>query len=101
MAEMTLEELRARLYPTCDDGEWFARDDLALMVGGIDAAIKQCEQDKQDAARYRWLRDKSGRALQPYIRCDDSPFEPMDYWITAGTADTCIDRAMAKESGNG
>lgn len=64
-------------------------------------AIKQREQDKRDAARYRWLRDKSGRAGSPYIRCDDPPFKPLDYWITAGTADSCIDRAMAKESGNG
>lgn len=61
----------------------------------------QPAQDAKDAARYRWLRDKSGRAGSPYIRCDDPPFKPMDYWITAGTADSCIDRAMAKESGNG
>lgn len=57
------------------------------------------DQDAKDAARYRWLRDKSGRDGQPYIRCDDEPFAPMDYWITAATADMCIDRAMSQESG--
>jgi hypothetical protein len=67
----------------------------------IDAAIKQREQDAKDAARYRWLRNESGRNGKPYIRCDDPPFEPLHYWITAVTADRCIDRAMAKESGNG
>lgn len=64
-----------------------------------DPDVIQLVQDRLDAARYRWLRDKSGRDGQPYIRCDDPPFEPMDYWVTAATADACIDRAIAKESG--
>ena len=99
---MTLEQVRDELRAFCYSEHVVApRSTVKEWVETIDAAIKQREQDKLDAARYRWLRDKSGRAGSPYIRCDHPPFKPMDYWITAGTADSCIDRAMAKESDNG
>lgn len=93
---MTLEQVRDELR-YCAEGNY--QVPALVLADAIDAAIKQREQDAKDAARYRWLRDHSGRDGQPYIRCDDPPFEPMDYWITAGTADSCIDRAMAEESG--
>lgn len=89
MADLTLDELRARLHPTGDGGEWVARDELALMVDGIDAAIKQREQDKLDAARYRWLAEVCGDA--------DLFMETRN----KSELDARIDAAMTKESGNG
>lgn len=80
---------------------WCKRRIMAIVADRLTKTHPRPAQDAKDAARYRWLRDKSGRAGSPYIRCDDHPFKPMAYWITAGTADSCIDRAMAKESGNG
>jgi hypothetical protein len=99
---MALEQVRDSLRKVATNaGNDYKRGWANELADAIDAAIKQREQDTKDAARYRWLRNKSGRDGTPYIRCDDPPFKPMDYWITAGTADSCIDRAMAKESGNG
>lgn len=96
MADLTLDELRARLHPTGDDGEWFARDELALMVDGIDAAIKQRERDSKDAARYRWLREQHNMPIRSWhVRTPSNDVPEIE------GLDDAIDSAMAKESGNG
>lgn len=100
MADMTLDELRARLHPTGDDGEWFARDELALMVDGIDAAIKQREQDAKDTARLDWM-DAHPRLATIVI--DGHPTECYFYGVSGAAGlklREIIDVAMAKESGN-
>lgn len=55
------------------------------------------EQDKKDAARYRWLRDHPQsvwevRYLQPYRFICKVPFEHLD--AIPGTLDAAIDAAM-------
>lgn len=106
MADMTLEQVRdwhrqIQVDQFSSEAVSASNKDAA---DAIDAAIKQRERDKGDAARYRWLRDKSRQMSH------DPDMSGNHYWLfgcnisyalRGPTADAAIDAAMAKESGNG
>jgi hypothetical protein len=60
----------------------------------IDAAIKQHEQDKEDAVSYRWLRKQHNSSIPSWHVRSSTNSIPLDL-------DIGLDAAMAKESGNG
>lgn len=93
---MTLEELRESLdvgcLPNTDRPRWFA---------AIDAAIKQREQDANDAARLDWLETHPRLAS---IVIDGSATDCYLYGISGAPGlklREILDAAMAKESCNG
>ena len=63
------------------------RDLLNQNADALEAAIKQREQDKRSASRYRWMRGMRNRKRAADL---------MKYKINL---DAAIDAAMAKESG--
>jgi hypothetical protein len=89
------EEIRDEGHPGWGNTCEFAAD-------AIDAAIKQREQDAKDAARYRWLRDKSRQMSHDPDMSGNHHWLfgcNISYALRGPTADAAIDAAMAKESG--
>ena len=86
---MTLEQVRSNMRDAMNS---VLKDDTRRIVvdwyNAIEAAIKQREHDKRDAARYRWLRDSADSYTWDYLG-----------GIGADRVDAAVDAAMVKESG--
>lgn len=100
---MTLEQVLFEARLVANNGcVSITRKNCAEWADAIDAAIKQREQDKGDAARYRWLRDKSRQMSHDPDMSGNHHWLfgcNISYALRGPTADAAIDAAMAKESG--
>lgn len=96
---MTLEQVLIESRIVANNGcVTVTRKNCAEWADAIDAAIKQREQDKRDAARFCWLFGNAvddARAEVYTASLQTTQRFNIDDWRRE------IDAAMAKESGNG
>ena len=80
-------------------GPWITRDlKECVRASDYDALLARCEADERDAARYRWLRDRSTPPDAVYIATDRITQSMVGDSIDAAIdAAMSIDAAMAQE----